>query len=299
MSDDEFPTGSSEPIELGLEPLESGAAAPPPIPVPTGACWRCGKEIHLTLPACPHCAAASRTASSVSPRSVAADRAAARPFLIVIGFFAALLLTSIIQSVAMRSDSIFVDPGAPPPSDEEVLGPVIAIEVVDTMLVLAALAVAGAPRYRAGLTPSRKAAAWLLFMPVLGGLLLVNFAYHWVLQQWLQLPLIEELFADKAEMWPLMVVIICVQPAVIEELFFRRLALDSLVPMAGVHAAVIISSLMFAMAHIGVPLSMPMLAVLGVGLGYARLASDGLLLPMTLHFIHNAIILGLSWLQVN
>jgi membrane protease YdiL (CAAX protease family) len=92
-------------------------------------------------------------------------------------------------------------------------------------------------------------------------------------------------------------VLICVQPAIVEELFFRHLVLGVLRSNLGVHGAVFISSVMFALAHIGVPLSMPVLFVLGLGLGYARVASGGLLLPMAMHFVHNAVVIGVEWYQ--
>ncbi|HEV3257192.1 MAG TPA: CPBP family intramembrane glutamic endopeptidase [Gemmataceae bacterium] len=51
---------------------------------------------------------------------------------------------------------------------------------------------------------------------------------------------------------------------------------------------------MFGMAHVGVPLSIPLLMVVGLFLGYVRTASRSLLLPMLMHFGHNAAILLLG-----
>src|SRR5258708_36568856 len=89
---------------------------------------------------------------------------------------------------------------------------------------------------------------------------------------------------------PLVLVSYCLEPALIEELFFRYLALDTLRGVMNVHAAVAVSSVMFGLAHIGVPLSIPMLALVGVALGYARVASGRLALPVLLHFLHNFVI---------
>jgi CAAX protease family protein len=77
----------------------------------------------------------------------------------------------------------------------------------------------------------------------------------------------------------------------VEEWFFRYLALGSLRPFVGVHGAVLISAVMFGTAHIFNPLGIPMLMVVGVVLGYARVASGGMLLPILMHFGHNAAIL--------
>ena len=56
-------------------------------------------------------------------------------------------------------------------------------------------------------------------------------------------------------------------------------------------AAVFVSSVMFGVAHVGSPLSVPVLVLLGFMLGYLRVFSGGLLLPMLVHFAHNAAIL--------
>ncbi len=64
--------------------------------------------------------------------------------------------------------------------------------------------------------------------------------------------------------------------------------------MTGVHSVVWITSVMFALSHIGIPLSMPALFVLGLGLGYARMLSGGIVLPITMHFMHNFVIMILS-----
>ena len=81
------------------------------------------------------------------------------------------------------------------------------------------------------------------------------------------------------------------QPAVIEELFFRYLALGALRSHVGLHLAVFLSSLMFAAAHLGQFPFIPALLVIGIGLGYVRHFSGGLLLPMLIHFGHNLVVL--------
>jgi membrane protease YdiL (CAAX protease family) len=91
-----------------------------------------------------------------------------------------------------------------------------------------------------------------------------------------------------------LVLAICVQPAIFEELFFRYLTLGHLRSVTGVHGAVWVSSLIFGLAHLGVPLSIPMLVVVGVVLGYARVWSGSLLLPMLMHAAHNLVIVYLE-----
>ena len=82
----------------------------------------------------------------------------------------------------------------------------------------------------------------------------------------------------------------CVQPAFVEELFFRHLALGTLRRFLAPGGAVLVSSLMFALAHVYRPLSFPIFVLIGMGLGWLRVLSGSLLLPILLHFLHNLII---------
>jgi membrane protease YdiL (CAAX protease family) len=122
-------------------------------------------------------------------------------------------------------------------------------------------------------------------------LLLANFGYHWLLRNFLAFPgqQWEVRAADSSFGW--VVLTGCVQPAVVEELFFHYLALGVLRKWTGVHTAVLISAVMFGMAHVFAPLSIPILMGIGMALGYLRVASGGLMLPMLMHFAHNALIL--------
>lgn len=51
---------------------------------------------------------------------------------------------------------------------------------------------------------------------------------------------------------------------------------------------------MFALAHLYNPLGLPILFLIGIILGYARVYSGGLLLPMLMHFGHNFAIIYLE-----
>jgi membrane protease YdiL (CAAX protease family) len=118
----------------------------------------------------------------------------------------------------------------------------------------------------------------------------MNAAYHTALRGFIGVRPSADPILAATGVTPLVLFAYCLEPAVVEELFFRYLALDTLRGVMNVHAAVVISSVMFGLAHIGVPLSIPMLALVGVALGYARVASGRLALPMVLHFLHNFVI---------
>ncbi len=59
----------------------------------------------------------------------------------------------------------------------------------------------------------------------------------------------------------------------------------------GLTAAVCVTSVMFGMAHSAVLLSIPILTVVGLGLGIVRVWSGSIILPMLLHALHNAAII--------
>jgi membrane protease YdiL (CAAX protease family) len=92
----------------------------------------------------------------------------------------------------------------------------------------------------------------------------------------------------------LAILLVCAQPAIIEELFFRHLLLGHLRPHLGIHLGVLISSIVFGMAHLGGIIAWPILMLAGVMLGYARVYSGGLILPIILHFAHNFFVLLLN-----
>src|SRR5207248_4118845 len=111
--------------------------------------------------------------------------------------------------------------------------------------------------------PRARAAAWAVAGPVLALLLVLNLAYAAVLTEFLRL----DPAADRGPgLTPVTVLLVCVQPAAVEELFFRYAALGVLRRAAGPHAAVAVSAAMFALAHVYAPLSLPYLLLVGVAL---------------------------------
>jgi len=166
----------------------------------------------------------------------------------------------------------------------------VGVELVDVILVGAALlAIGRPPRFRrVGDVPP----VWVWTTAVLGVFLLLalNHLYHSVLGGYVGGPAAHDPVVSALGITPLVLFAYCVQPAIFEELFFRYAALDTLRGVMSVHAAVIVSAVMFGLAHIGVPLSIPILALIGVAFGYARVASGRLALPMLLHFLHNLLI---------
>ena len=259
-------------------------------------CWRCGKLVEEELTRCPYCRASVQTES---PRRGSRRRARSEEVLEedelgthprmssalgpLLGFFAALLVVSLIQGLTLhglaKSNNLTL----------EILEQIMWVAVaVDTLLVVVAVLFLPRPSPLPRVSGEGQALAWVGAVPVLAILLGLNFAYHWLLHRAIGIE------PNGGGAFPFSVsvfLLVCVWPAIVEELFFRYLALGTLRRYMGLHAAVLVSSVMFGMAHVGQPFSIPVLTVVGMGLGYMRVASRGLALPMLMHFAHNLVVL--------
>jgi membrane protease YdiL (CAAX protease family) len=182
------------------------------------------------------------------------------------------------------------------PDDSQTLGlsAVLVAEAVDTLVVVIALVVLARRAVPSKLPVEPHRWVWLWSWPALAVLLGVNMGYHALLQMYVNEPpdLIQPDSHEAYRLW--WILAICVQPAIVEELCFRGIALRCLSPFMSVKAAVVIASAAFAMAHLGAFLSIPYLFLLGLFLGIARVRSGGLVLPMLLHAAHNACVLWLK-----
>jgi uncharacterized protein len=110
----------------------------------------------------------------------------------------------------------------------------------------------------------------------------------WVLHRTTAMPVTEYTppFFRAGYGWGMIVLCICVQPAVFEELAFRGIILTGLQRVIAPVEAVLVSSLMFMILHLSIP-SFPHLLVIGLALGFLRVRSGSLYPGMLLHFTHN------------
>lgn len=97
-------------------------------------------------------------------------------------------------------------------------------------------------------------------------------------------------FSNDGFGFSLAVILICLQPAIFEELAFRGIIQGSLGRVLGDREALIVSALMFGILHLSIP-SLPHLLVLGLILGWLRLRTKSLLPGMVLHFTHNFLVI--------
>jgi uncharacterized protein len=278
-----------------FQPPEADIAPPPLV-----ECRRCGKQVAGNLATCPYCEARLRTTviesfgapmpvSEVSIRvvddaelSIAITRLLVF-YLVLLGvnlighWVAQALMTERIAENRLRDISLYFT---------------ICIEAFDAAIVFIAIASIPKPPRIGPATRFQRNAGALAAPFILAIALGLNFGYHALLQDYVQFPV---WVRDRSHMpigWA--IVLVCVQPGIIEELFFRYLALGTLMRVMGVGAALCVSSLMFGMAHSGVLLSIPILTVVGFCLGVVRVWSGSLILPMLLHALHNAVVLYLE-----
>ncbi len=241
-------------------------------------CWRCGLRVDPSESRCTHCAARLHPQNDVRDTKPKPDES--RQLFVVLGGFFAFLLTSILYGIVAN-----VAGDKQPKAFED--GLVIAVETIDAIILLIVWASCGSARLPIA-TGRYRLRAWLYAGPILAVYLTVNCLYHDAIREyihieWLKLP-------DPPGLTAMSVATTCVQPAIVEEFFFRYLILGVLRRHCGVHGSVHISAAMFAICHVHVLLSMPYLFAAGVFFGYARAASRSMVLPVSLHFIHNLIV---------
>ena len=279
-----------EPGDVVASDCEPSAESEPPV-IGSVTCWRCGKSI----PESTHCRACGARLPSrdlldrvvVQRQEVAFAQLAMKRMLILCVM---LLGTSLIVGLASAL-------GQGELSGEANVGTMAAVELLDTIIVLFGLFwVPRLPGWDADWS-RRSLLAWACCWPALIGMLGINFVYHAVLNDFIQSPLEADAYPDLERLFPWYVGLVVIQPAIIEELFFRQVALGTLRSVLREHSSVWIGAIMFGLAHLGQPLSIPYLVLIGALLGYARLTSGGLWLPMMLHGVHNGAVLWLATLE--
>ena len=133
--------------------------------------------------------------------------------------------------------------------------------------------------------------AWLA-LAALAPLLLLNYGYHLLLTELGAEPALRiEPLRDMMGM-PSLVVLICVFPAVAEEIAFRGLLQHWLHVAIRPWRALLIASALFTVLHFTV-LSAPYLFLVGMLLGYAKWKTGSLYPSILIHFLHNFIVVAL------
>lgn len=284
------PLSDSLPVDFTADDATPSAASVESAPA-TVTCWRCALLTPQDAATCIHCGAQLARKSSAGRSAPTHDREV-RQIKLLLAWFTLLLGTGIAHSVVLQlrfGDALPISPTMA----EEIRRQVLIVEIVDTIVVVAAFLSLGTGVRTLSKSAELPFFPWLAGVPLLAALLGANFGYHWVLREWLHLPQIENEILETRG-W-LTFATVCVQPAIVEELFCRGLALGVLRRVVGKHAAVAISATMFALLHVAVVLSMPYLFVFGLVVGYLRISSGTIWLPIAFHFLHNLGVLLYEW----
>ncbi|MBN1441613.1 MAG: CPBP family intramembrane metalloprotease [Planctomycetes bacterium] len=136
--------------------------------------------------------------------------------------------------------------------------------------------------------------ALFLSLPILAGLLVLNRSYHELVRRALGSPELDSLFEQMMHsLHPaLLVVTVCVFPAIFEEIGFRGLVQERLVLAAGPPIGFLATAFLFTLLHFNV-LSAPYLFVLGLFFSWVRAETASIYPTMALHFLHNFVVLSL------
>jgi uncharacterized protein len=96
--------------------------------------------------------------------------------------------------------------------------------------------------------------------------------------------------------WSMVILVTCVQPAIIEELAFRGVILGALQKALRPMEAVAVSALMFMILHLSFP-RFPHTLALGLAAGLIRTRTRSLYPCMLLHFSHNLLCVAAEWMH--
>lgn len=279
-------TEESQPLEPSSEPMPEPPIAQEigeELAIPVVAeviyilCWRCGLNT-IEASSCTHCNAVLK---KEEPKTKSVKSSGSNPKLLSMMLaYVLFLVTSLIYSIILHSNTHRTK------ADSE-LG-IVVVELIDFAITVSLFFFLGRKIMRRPSLRTRLL-TWLLAPFASVGL---YFLTHWYVDALRRYVSLDWLYiGSDMEMSIFQVLIVAVQPAIVEELFFRYFAYGTLRQVTNVHSAVVLSALMFALAHLYNPLGLPFLFGMGVALGYARAYSGGLLLPMLMHFGHNFTVL--------
>jgi membrane protease YdiL (CAAX protease family) len=237
-----------------------------------GFCRYCGMPRDPSSSECPACAA--RTAASATG-SLSGQRDHEHALRSVLGLYFALLATSAVGLLLPQNGSR-ID---------------FLVEAVDTVIV--AIWIFKDRAFVWSVLRRVGSGKWyaLAFVLAAGTFLLAETSVRFI--QWLvgvetleiARPLLDAGFGFG---WVLLVG--CVQPAVVEELAFRGILLGRMQLSISARQAILVSALLFAILHLSIP-SFGHLLVIGLCLGYLRVKSGSLYPCVLMHFAHNAMVI--------
>ncbi|BBO31728.1 CPBP family intramembrane glutamic endopeptidase [Lacipirellula parvula] len=255
-------------------------------------CWRCALPAAVDSPECPHCFARPQAARRRPFARVEPSRDEFWQLKTLFISYGMMLAIGILHAVLFEQRFGDVDHLTADMQWEAWLQ-VACIELVDTLLVLGTYFTLRRSDQPPAAPEALSFWIWPASLPMLVGMLVLNLGYHALLRDVIGIISIEDELTQSPS-W-LAFFAICVQPAIVEELYCRGLVFRVLRPVAGTHGIVWISALMFGLMHVAAMLSIPYLILFGAFVGYMRLKSGAVWLPMVLHFLHNLAVMLYEW----
>ena len=256
-------------------------------------CWRCKLEYNAILPNCTHCHAANPT-SKLQRSATSADTVKQKSSLWVACMcFLAIVSTSVVFGLVLSAQAALSGKNVQADNSTFLVLVTFAVEFVDTIIVIIAISYAGSWMTKTSYRPktATRVVVWLIGLAAVAGLIILNLFYHQLLIDFFQFERIESAITGY---FPVVLFLFCIQPAIIEELFCRQLCVTAFQDHMGIHSTVFLTAVMFGIFHIFVPLSVPYLIFVGIILGYARILSGTILLPIAMHFFHNLVVILLE-----
>ena len=264
-----------EPPTLVEGPAASSLAEEPAAPAFPRYCSGCGAAWEAGWTGCPICARRG-DGSSAAKRTEEIEE---RPLRRSLSLYFALLATSLAGVIATISSGR--------PDGPAQLFIQWTVQAVDTLLVFAWCLAA-----RKDIAPLVRATSGLRWYAFAAAGSLATFAVASLAVEGLvrtlgieKMKLAEPVF-EAGHGWPALLLMVSLQPAIVEELAFRGVILGALGRFLKPGEAVVVSSMMFMVLHL-LPMSFPHLFLMGLALGFLRIRSGSIYPPILLHFLHN------------
>jgi membrane protease YdiL (CAAX protease family) len=248
------------------------------------ACAECGASQREAAQFCRSCGAhlsGGSGVSSISPPPLSVE-GSKRQLALALGSYAALFCVSLGLLV---SDAV----------------PLNTLRWLDLCLVMLALtAMQLASRHSAHVPSLRAALRWPIMSGRLAGVLLAGTAAGLVAAELLGILFVMddsfamEVYREAGQGLAVALADYSLLTPILEESLFRGLILGALLSVVGRKAALWGSALMFASAHL-TPVTFVHHTILGLVCGHARLETKSLLIPMLIHGVYNAIVVGRAW----
>jgi len=273
------PVPDRVPVESGAPLAENARGEPPAAVPPPNFCTRCGAPWDPAWTECPVCARAGAARRASSGSRVFSSSAPLRSALVL---YFALLATSVV--------GILLTLAGEGPSANVIL----FIDAVDAAIVLGWV-LKDYRRIRDGLVRGAKPLHYLLAVLLGTGTFLFAMLNVKLLGGLVSAEEIRysDIFLKQGYGWSVVLLTLCVQPPLIEELAFRGVVLGSLRGVLGPSTAVVVSAFLFMTLHL-TPLGFPYLFAMGIVAGWLRGWSGSLYPCMALHFTHNFLVVLLE-----